>query len=348
MSDYLELKKFKDINLNDEFFDSLKNDYAEFEEWFKRKSDKEAYILEQDGNIMGFLYLKVEDGPINDISPILDVSKALKMGTLKIDAHGTKLGERFIKKTLDHAIYENSEVCYVTVFDKHTALIDLLKRYGFVQYGIKRTANGEEQVLVKSLKNLQNDVLLDYPLIPINSIKKYLLAIYPEYHTKMFPDSILRNETYDILEDVSYTNSIHKIYVCAMPVYILNPGDVVVIYRTSDDQGPAEYRAVATSICVVEEVKCKNEFSNFQEFYKYANQYSIFDKGDLNYWFTRRNCYTIKMTYNAALKKRITRKILADEIGLNREERWGFIELTDGQLRLILEKGDANESIIID
>lgn len=114
MSDYLELKKFKDINLNDEFFDSLKNDYAEFEEWFKRKSDKEAYILEQDGNIMGFLYLKVEDGPINDISPILDVSKALKMGTLKIDAHGTKLGERFIKKTLDHAIYENSEVCYLS------------------------------------------------------------------------------------------------------------------------------------------------------------------------------------------------------------------------------------------
>jgi hypothetical protein len=33
----LEYLRFKDVDLNDVFFDSLKNDYAEFSTWFKKK-----------------------------------------------------------------------------------------------------------------------------------------------------------------------------------------------------------------------------------------------------------------------------------------------------------------------
>ena len=347
MSDYLQYKKFREINLADNFFNSLRDDYAEFEEWFRRKSDNMAYILEDNGNILGFLYLKVEDGPVTDVYPLINASKVLKLGTFKIDAHGTKLGERFIKKALDHAIHEKVEACYVTIFSKHKTLIDILKKYGFMLHGTKRTDDGEEQVYVKWLTRLQNDVLLDYPLISLSNKKKYMLAIYPDYHTKMFPDSILKNEPYDLLEDVSYTNSIHKIYVCSMPVYVLNRGDIVVIYRTSDNKGPAEYRSVATSICVTEEIKSKSEFGNFKEFYEYANQYSIFDRNSLLSWYEKKNWYTIKMTYNAAFKKRLTRNILAEQIGLSRDERWSFIKLTDNQLKLMLEKGDVDESIII-
>ena len=35
----LEYLKFKNINLNDPFFDSLKSDYAEFSDWFEKKSE---------------------------------------------------------------------------------------------------------------------------------------------------------------------------------------------------------------------------------------------------------------------------------------------------------------------
>ena len=35
----------------------------------------------------------------------------------------------------------------------------------------------------------------------------------------------------------------------------MNRGDLIVIYRTSDKLGPADYRSVVTSVCVVEEVK---------------------------------------------------------------------------------------------
>lgn len=34
----MELVKFKEVNLEDPFFDSLKADYKGFEEWFGRKA----------------------------------------------------------------------------------------------------------------------------------------------------------------------------------------------------------------------------------------------------------------------------------------------------------------------
>jgi hypothetical protein len=49
MSNYLKVKKFSEIEINDPFFDSLKSDYAGFEDWFSRKADKKAYILEDKG-----------------------------------------------------------------------------------------------------------------------------------------------------------------------------------------------------------------------------------------------------------------------------------------------------------
>ncbi|SDK65776.1 hypothetical protein [Halanaerobium congolense] len=45
MSNYLKVKKFSEIEINDPFFDSLKSDYAGFEDWFSRKVDKKAYTF---------------------------------------------------------------------------------------------------------------------------------------------------------------------------------------------------------------------------------------------------------------------------------------------------------------
>ena len=53
--------KFGRINLDDEFFASLKEDYVGFEKWFIKKFDEEAYITinSNNGLILSFLYLKV-------------------------------------------------------------------------------------------------------------------------------------------------------------------------------------------------------------------------------------------------------------------------------------------------
>ena len=43
--------RFADVNLSDEFFNSLKNDYIEFTEWFERKArEGEQALVFQENN----------------------------------------------------------------------------------------------------------------------------------------------------------------------------------------------------------------------------------------------------------------------------------------------------------
>ena len=90
-------KKFSEIDLQDAFFLSLRNDYPGFDNWFKGKSDQEAYVQYENNKIIGFLFLKVEKNLVNDVVPNIHANKILKVSTFKINAHGTKMGEQFIK-----------------------------------------------------------------------------------------------------------------------------------------------------------------------------------------------------------------------------------------------------------
>lgn len=111
--------------------------------------------------------------------------------------------------------------------------------------------------------------------------------------------------------------------------------------------GPADYRSVATSVCVVEEVKTLVDFRNYDEYIKYTNLYSIFDKDTLDKFYHNPNTVIIKMTYNAAFNRRIIRKELIEEVGISRGAYWGFLQLTDDQFNNIIERGQIDESLII-
>lgn len=337
-------KRFKEIDLEDEFFQSLRDDYPGFDDWFIKKGNEYVYVQYENNSIIGFLYLKTEDALVDDVTPNIRANKILKVGTFKIEAHGTKMGEQFIRIITDYAISNNIDVCYVTIYQKHEALIDLVQQFGFELFGTKGVGAVKENVYLKHMRSIKGDINKDFPLANINAGRKYLLSIYPQYHSILFPDSILTTENKAIITDVSYTNSIHKIYVCTMEqVENLQYGDKIVVYRTREEGKSAEYSAVATSICMVEDVKSQNEFRTFEEFYNYASKYSVFDKADLYKWYNRGGCKAIKMTYNVALEKRITRHDLIGEIGLDREIYWGFFELSDEQFQRIVQRGNAGK-----
>lgn len=165
-------------------------------------------------------------------------------------------------------------------------------------YGTKGDGIYKENVYLKEMRKITGNINKDFPLVCISTAKKYLLSIYPKYHSVMFPDSILNTEDKNIITDISYTNSIHKVYVCTMDqVENLKYGDIVVLYRTAETGRSAEYSAVATSICVVEDVKKQSEFDSFDDFYRYVSKYSVFDEDDLRYWYNKGGCKAIKMTY---------------------------------------------------
>ncbi|XDD45208.1 GNAT family N-acetyltransferase [Leptospira sp. WS39.C2] len=342
----LEYLEFSKLDINNEFFDSLRSDYKEFNEWFLRKQKEKAYIYRENSIMIGFLYLKIENSEVKDVEPRLPAKKRLKIGTMKIDAHGTKLGERFLKKAIDYAVRENALEIYVTVFPKHKALISLFEEYGFEKYGVKKTSNGEELVFLKTFSNIKNNILLDYPIINAKKSRKYLLSIYPKWHTELFPDSILNTESLDIIEDISQTNSIHKIYLTSMKIGGVRSGDIIVIYRTKDDNGPAWYRSVATSICIVEEVQLSKSYT-LQKFLELGAKYSVFDEQELRKWHAKDGSFVITMTYNAAMSKRLTMQTLVEKIGLDKEEYWGFRELSDNQFKAIVKMGGINEDFII-
>lgn len=349
----IKFEFFKDLDLDDVFFDSLKESYKEFSEWFeqKAKEDERAYVFYNSRRKLdAFIYLKNESKKVNDIKPMLPKGKILKIGTFKINAHGTKLGERLLKKTFDHAVNESSDYIYVTVFEKELPLIRLLNKYGFKKHGSKKTHNGTEAVFIRVLKKVSGNVIEDFPFFSIKDKKFYLLAIYPEYHSKFLPDSILNNENHNILEDISYTNSIHKIYISGISrTKRLNPGDIVCIYRTSDGKGKAYYRSVVSSVGIVEEVKQIKLFPSEDSFIKYVKPYSVFTKEELKDYFTnKKKRYIIKFTYNGALKNRLIRGRLIDDCGISDKVRWDFISITEKQFRWIAEEGQVNEGIIID
>ena len=352
----MAIETFADINLNDPFFDTLKDDYPGFDRWFAKKADagEVAYVTRNsERSVNGFLYLKQETGSVDDVTPALPPANRIKVGTFKIESRGTKMGQRFLKKVFDRALDAQAEEIYVTVFEKHDGLTKLFDRYGFQQIGVKAAANGDaELVMRRDLRVTTGDLVLDYPFIHSNGVAKYLLSIYPKYHTKLFPDSKLNTEEFDIVQDLSHTNSIHKVYIGRMSgVEQLQPGDLLVIYRTRDPKliGSAEYLSVATSIGVVEDVCPVSSFPTEEEFLACTQPFSVFGKTDLqSFYRAPQSPYMIRFTYNAALSQRIIRKRLIEEVGLSRGAYFGFLPITNEQFQSVVDLGGLNANLIVD
>ena len=353
--DNLQVTSFANINLKDPFFDSLRANYDGFDDWFNKKASSRANALVyyNDAALLDFLYLKDENEALPLDGTTLPQKRRLKVGTFKIDRRGTNRGERFMKRILDIAIIHDFQEVYVTMFDDTDELMHLrhfFERYGFVEVGRKPHANGRsESVLLRDMTSHVGDMVKDYPFVDRTQGNKYLLAIKPEYHTKLFPDSILRTELYEILQDVSPTNSINKIYICWMKgVDQLRSGDKLIIYRTSDGVGAAKYRSVVTSVCSVLELKTIRDCANIDDFVQYTNRYSIFNETELRKWYhSKPHFVVIKVLYNLAFKKKVIRKELIEQVGLPADAYWGFMPLTETQFNDILNLGDADGRYII-
>lgn len=139
MASKFKWQKFSDVDLNDDFFDSLKSDYPEFCNWFQKKvnNNESALVYNDSIGVGAFLYLKPENEPINIVSGVLPAKKRLKIGTLKLSERirSQRLGEGALGVALWYwqQLNENDNIeeIYVTAFEKHTELISLIDRFGF-------------------------------------------------------------------------------------------------------------------------------------------------------------------------------------------------------------------------
>ena len=292
-------KWFGKININDSFFDSFKEDYFRFEKWFLKKSDEIAYVTINNGRILSFLYLKVEDQTENysDITPNFHPLRRLKIGTFKVISNGVRLGERFLKIIFDNAIQYQVDEIYVTIFNKRNEqkrLISLLQDWGFALHGIKNSDNGDELVYKRDFKpsfNKENPKF-SFPYIS-KSTNIFMIPIYPDYHTELLPDSILTTESpYDFIENQPHRNAISKVYISRSIERNINKGDIIIFYRTAAGGRSAYYSSVITTIAIAEDkienildendfiLKCRKRsiFSDkeLKEFWNYNPRYRPF------------------------------------------------------------------------
>lgn len=343
--------KFGKIDLNDTFFNSLKEDYAGFDKWFIKKYDEEAYITinSNNGMLLSFLYLKVEDENENysNINPQFSSKRRLKIGTFKVISNGFRLGERFMKIIFDNALKNHVQQIYVTVYDKRPEqrrLIDLLEQWGFVLWGTK----GEgELVYVRDFSpqfNIEN-LKSCFPYIS-KGRNVYVVPIYPEYHTELLPDSILNTESpEEFIEDLPHRNCINKVYVSRAMEPYPNIGDILVFYRTG-----GYYKSVVTTIGEVLEVK--SDFLNENDFILYCRKKSVYPEQALrDMWrYSTRKPFVVNFLYTYSFPHRINMKELIDLkvlLGVNDAPR-GFKPITKEQFEIILKETRSDESFIID
>lgn len=353
-------KHFGEINLSDSFFDSFKEDYRGFEKWFLKKSDEITYVTINKGNILSFLFLKVE-GPgenYSDINPAFLSKKRLKIGTFKVISNGVRLGERFMKIIFDNAIQYKVDEIYVTIFNKREEqkrLIGLLEDWGFVFHGTKTTENGEELVYVRDFKPTfnQDNPKLTFPYITKNT-NIFMIPIYPDYHTELLPDSILTTESpFDFIENQPHRNAISKVYICRSIERNINKGDIIIFYRTAAKDRAAYYSSVITTLAI-SEGKITN-IADENDFILKCRKRSIFASNELKEywnWNPRFRPFIINFLYTHSFPtgKRINRQRLLN-LGIitgTENELRGLKKITKEQFELILRETGTNESLIID
>jgi predicted nucleic acid-binding protein len=274
---------FAKVNIKDEFFDSFRDDYKEFDKWFNKKADEICYVCYSENQLTAFLFIKREDENENysNISPAFQTKKRLKIGTFKVTANGYKIGERFLKIIFDNALQYRINEIYVTIFDKREEqkrLIELLKIWGFCYFGLKTTQNGFEKVYVRTFSkdsiNIENPKLT----FPFFSRQQniFIVPIYPIYHTELFPDSILNNQSpKDFIENYPHRNSLSKVYISRSYEKNLKSGDVIIFYMTG-----GKYKGVATTLGIVESSILNIETE--EEFISICRKRSVFSNKELS------------------------------------------------------------------
>lgn len=231
-----------------------------------------------------FIY-KIEDEFIQSIPP-LPKKKRLKMATMKVTHVGLKIGELILKVAVDLALNNKVLEIYLTTFPKtDNHLVDLISEYGFQKEAIIKRVNGDEDVYVKNLYPKTSDIS---NLTPVEisrkyypsyydgkKVKKFLIPIRPQYHDQLFADYPLGRKIKMIDpngESGVEGNTIKKAYLTHSKIAKVNPGDIILFYRSRDQQ-------TITSVGVVDNFFFR--VSNTEEILRLIGNRSVYSRDEI-------------------------------------------------------------------
>jgi len=271
-------------SLAEQFFDSLRFGYQGFDEWFRKKAreGRRAWVCRDANGSLGALcvYATQENERINDAGDVLP-GRALKLCTFKVDEsfRGRKTGELFLKASFRYATDNACEHIFLHAHpEEQDYLIRLLDDFGFQQAG---TYQSRDVVVVKAhprVAPLAGDLnALEYvrryfPHFRADqSVAKFIVPIQPQYHAILFPDLEAQGSLFG---SGNVGNAIKLAYLCHSRVGSINPGDVLLFYRTHDAQA-------VTSVGVVELHETSNDVAKIATLVRRRTVYSLDEIRDL-------------------------------------------------------------------
>ena len=239
--------------LDRDFFNSLREGYPGFDDWFrlKARTGRKAWVTRgADGYAEAIcVYTVQEREPINDAKDVLQ-GKALKLCTFKVGerVRGRKIGELFLKAAFRYATENYCEHVFLTTSHEQTYLQLLLEDFGFEERG----TYGGDQVFVKR-HPIEAPALELPPLDFVRklfphyrhdaSVQKFIVPIQPRYHKTLFPELEPQSQLFGT--GATPGNAIKQAYICKSNTKKPKVGDIVLFYRTDDEKA-------ITSIGVIE------------------------------------------------------------------------------------------------
>lgn len=308
---------FEQINLNDEFFDSLRNSYHEFNDWFKKKAEdgrKANCVLYSNDKIIAFLSLKIEDENtkyIKDIPGFESGIKRLKISTFKIIKNSERrLGERFIQRIYKSARRKKIKFIYLTLFNNENTLplVKLLTNYGFYRY--QNLNNRGEEVWIKTIHfSAENSPKANYPLNLDglnNNNKIYWLPIENKYHNKLIGFDANSKKLDKEYYDRASIYTIEKYYISFVSEYKLknlHSGDILLIYRMGDEGTQKSYSSIVTSYGVFESYEKLYDLKKDEFFNKIKNRTAYSEQELEGIYQTNKKCYLISFLFISPIYK---------------------------------------------
>ncbi|MDE2223157.1 MAG: GNAT family N-acetyltransferase [Candidatus Omnitrophica bacterium] len=268
-----------ELNEKESFFDSLREDYSGFDNWFVKScktQHRKCYVIKPNQvnfQIAGLCIIKEEDVEPTSGSK----AKVLKLCTFKVapEFEGNKYGELLLKTIFDYVEVNKYDYTYFTVKEKHQRLMQFASDFGFE----KIEHSKEEWIMLKRFKYSQKELdglsALDFHIkfgpfrTRFDTNFSYIIPIKPEYHKVLFPETSEQHSLWP--DEKPCGNSIKKAYLSHSTTNRLKKGDNIFFYRSHDTQG-------VTCLGIVEDTLRTKDVNSLA---KYVGQRTVYSFNNL-------------------------------------------------------------------
>ena len=278
------------IPLDNPIFDSLREGYPEFDNWWREKcvrKHRQCWAVYDDG--LAGIIVRKDEFP-DDTDAQTPANRILKICTFKVrpESHGRKLGELLLKQAFWYAQINGYDLIYVTTYANQVSLISLLEYYGFIHTYTKD--NGElvyEKIFSRDPLILTDDnpdyfkeARENYPRFSTQEqIEAFCIPILEGYHDVLFPDL---NQKFNVRATDTRLqkpgNTIRKVYLCKASSNLGIPGSLLFFYKCQSKSPPSQ---AITSIGIFENFKLAR---STQELMQLCGGRSVYSKKELDDW----------------------------------------------------------------